>query len=68
MTENFSRRKLAGILAGAAAAGTMSAQQQPAAPVDAEIDAARSRQRASSFAIAQIQLTMNIEPAFQFKA
>jgi len=68
MTENFSRRKLAGILAGVAAAGSMNAQEQPAPQGDADLDAARSRQRASAVAVAQVPLRMNTEPAFQFKA
>ena len=68
MSPNLSRRKLAGILAGAAAASTMHAQEASQPQTGTEIEAARRRQRASTQAIAQVPLPMTVEPAFQFKA
>ncbi len=68
MGPNLSRRTLAGVLAGAAAASAMRAQEHPQPPADAELEAARRRQRASTQVIAQVPLPMTVEPAFQFKA
>ena len=58
---DISRRQLAAVLTGAAAA-------QAQAPTDTELEDARARQRIAAQIIARVPLPMTIEPAFQFKA
>jgi hypothetical protein len=56
-------------LAAAVVSATAMAQTRPA-PANAsdELQAARDRLKASSQALAQLQIPMATEPAFQFKA
>lgn len=58
---DISRRQLAAVLTGAAAA-------QAQAPADTELEDARARQRIAAQIIARVPLPMTVEPAFQFKA
>ena len=64
----LTRRKLAGVLVSA---GALAAQQQAppaaAAPVD-DLAVARDRLRANARALANTNIPMATEPAFQFKA
>jgi len=60
----LTRRQLASVVT-AASATALGAQTAP--PVD-DLEAARQRQKASSDQLAQQQIPMATEPAFQFKA
>jgi hypothetical protein len=64
---DISRRQLAGVLAGTAVV-TASAQDPPKPSAEADVDAARLRQRIGAQVIARVPLPMSTEPAFQFKA
>jgi hypothetical protein len=68
---DISRRQLAGVVLAGTAAATVSGQAPPKpAPQsgEAELEAARSRQRIGAQIIARVPLPMSTEPAFQFKA
>ncbi len=70
----LTRRDFANVLAPAAAlAATPAAAQQaappnPPAPGDALLEAARARTKANGAILAQQDIPMDTEPAFQFKA
>ena len=64
------RRKLAGIIAAAAAgaAGPAAGQNPPQPSPEAELESARAQMRAAGQRMNQVKLPMTAEPAFQFKA
>ncbi len=66
----ITRRQLAGAIAftTAAAAEPQTPEANQAATEDAEIAAARERLRRATSALANHQIPMATEPAFQFKA
>jgi hypothetical protein len=61
-----SRRQLAQVFAGAAAAGSLPAQAPPA-PLNADLEAARAQLRASAQALTRVILPPSTEPAFRFE-
>jgi hypothetical protein len=64
----LTRRQLVATLAPAAAlAQTAAPQTAPASPAD-ELSAAQARLKANREALARLQVPMETEPAFQFKA
>jgi hypothetical protein len=65
----LTRRQLVATLAPAAALAQTAASPQtaPASPAD-ELSAAQARLKANSEALARLQVPMETEPAFQFKA
>ncbi len=63
--EKLTRRRLAGIAAGAAAAATVRAQ---APAVNPDLEKARESHRQNSETLAKFEIPASTEPAFQFKA
>jgi hypothetical protein len=61
---DISRRQLAGVILASTAVAQEPAKPQP----EADVETARTQQRASAQAIARVPLPMTVEPAFQFKA
>ncbi len=63
----LTRRQMVSALAPAAMLSPASAQSTPASPAD-ELKAAEARLKANSEALSKLQVPMDTEPAFQFRA
>ena len=64
----LTRRELAAVVSATALSAATARAQQPAAPPADELQTARERLKANGDLLAQQQVPMATEPAFQFKA